>query len=121
MAYPFQYYTPPVSQFNAPQSVSSFYPTQTPPAPQMPAGALVCRAVTSRAEAEVFQIPFDGSTTYFVDTSSGNIYAKAFDMNTGTAPLVTYTRETARNVQYATLADLQALRDELTGGKANDE
>lgn len=121
MAFPFQYYTPPVQQFNAPVAASGFYPIQTQPAQQTQAGALVCRAVTSRAEAEVFQIPFDGSTTYFVDTSSGNIYAKAFDMSTGTAPLVTYTREIVRPVQYATLADLQALREELKGGTASNE
>lgn len=121
MAFPFQYYTPPVSQFNAPQGAQAFYPMQAQPTQQPSAGGLVCRAVTSRAEAEVFQIPFDGSTTYFVDTSSGNIYAKAFDLNTGTAPLVTYTRESASPVRYATIADLQALRDELTGGKTKDE
>ena len=79
----------------------------------------VCRPVTSRAEAEVFQIPFDGSTTYFVDTANGKIYAKTFHFNDGTAPLVTYTRESAAPaVQYATVEDINALRTEIEALKS---
>ena len=105
------------------------FPTQTPPAAfsaqggtQTPSG-FICRPVAARIEAETAQIPFDGSTTYFVDTGSGKIYAKTFDFNTGTAPLVTYVREQpeAEKPKYATVADLEAfraefekLRDELT-------
>lgn len=74
-----------------------------------------CRPVTSRAEAEVFQIPFDGSTTYFVDTANGKIYSKTFNFNDGTAPLVTYIKESDVPVpKYATMEDLEALRAELT-------
>lgn len=74
----------------------------------------VCRPVTSRAEAETFQIPFDGSTTYFVDTSTGKIYSKTFNFTNGTAPLVTYIRESdVPAPQYATIDDLNALREEF--------
>ena len=52
-----------------------------------------CLPVTSKAEAEVYQIPFDGTTTYFVDTANGKIYAKTFNANTGAAPLVTFSKE----------------------------
>lgn len=52
----------------------------------------IMRFVTSRAEAEVAQIPFDGTAAYFVDTGSGKIYAKALRAD-GTAPLIVYTRE----------------------------
>ena len=67
-----------------------------------PTPVLRCIPVTSKAEVEGFQIPFDGSTTYFTDTSNG------------TAPIVTYIRESDGPVpQYATIDDLNALRDEL--------
>lgn len=77
-------------------------------------GGFMCRPVTSRAEAEVAQIPFDGSTTYFVDTANGKIYAKAFNFANGTAPLVTYIQEAAVPApKFATVEDLQKLREEL--------
>lgn len=95
-------------------------PVQTPQsAPQMqmasnPTPILRCIPVTSKAEVEGFQIPFDGSTTYFTDTSNGKIYAKTFNFNNGTAPIVTYIRESDVPVpQYATIDDLNALREEL--------
>ena len=130
MAYLYNAYTP-FGQFNTYSSSQGLFnaPTSAPqipasspaPQPMASAGGFVCRPVTSRAEAEFYQIPFDGSTTYFVDTSNGNLYSKTFDFNTGTAPLVTYVRETVRPVQYATVDDLNALRKELTGGAEHDE
>ena len=91
-----------------PQNVSGVQPVNNA------AHALRCIPVTSQSQADTFQIPFDGSTTYFVDTSNGKIYAKTFDFNTGSAPLVTYVRETVVPVpQYATIDDLNALREEL--------
>lgn len=80
-----------------------------------PSVGFACRPVASKTEAEAFQIPFDGSTTYFVDTSNGKLYAKTFDFNTGSAPIVTFVREQAVAVQYATLDDLNALKMELMG------
>jgi hypothetical protein len=59
-----------------------------------------------------------------VDTSNGKIYAKTFDFNTGTAPIVTYVREQEMKVQYATIDDINALREELKikkGVKKDDE
>ena len=92
----------------APQSVPN------PQTMSNTAPSLRCIPVTSQSQADTFQIPFDGSTTYFVDTSNGKIYAKTFDFNTGAAPLVTYVRETIGPVpQYATIEDLNALREEL--------
>ena len=100
-------------------------PAQMPQAQQYPAqsnNGFMCRPVTSRAEAEVFQIPFDGSTTYFVDTANGKIYSKTFNFANGTAPLVTYIQEAAVPVpKYATIDDLNALRAELLGGMKHDE
>ena len=95
-----------------------YMPAQAPQnIPQQAAGnggGFVCRPVTSRLEAETAQIPFDGSTAWFYDTSADRMYAKTFNFQDGTAPIVTYTRETpTAPVQYATVAELQALREEL--------
>lgn len=103
-----------------PQSAPSVQPINTP------VQALRCVPVTSRAEVDGFQIPFDGSTTYFADTSNGKIYAKTFNFANGTAPIVTYIRESDAPVpQYATIEDLNALREELMGKrkavKKNDD
>ena len=45
------------------------------------------------------QIPFDGTTTFFVDTAAGVIYAKTFDFNTGAAPIQEYVRVEHTQVQ----------------------
>ena len=98
----------PTMPVQAPQSVSPVQPMNNA------APTLRCIPVTSRSEAESFQIPFDGSTTYFADTSNGKIYSKTFNFNNGTAPIVTYIRETDVPVpQYATIDDLNALRNEF--------
>lgn len=46
--------------------------------------------VTSRAQAEVAQIPFDGQMYFFLNTSTRELYGKAFDPNTGSCPLIDY-------------------------------
>ena len=46
--------------------------------------------VTSRAQAEVAQIPFDGMMYFFLNTSTRELYGKAFDPNTGSCPLIDY-------------------------------
>lgn len=123
MAYPYGNYSP----FNAPAPFmgQGYSPAMTMPTQAQTAGnnGFLCRPVTSRAEVEAAQIPFDGSTSYFIDTSNGKIYAKTFDFNTGSAPIVTYTREVEKKVQYATLEDLKALRDEIlgNGGAVNEQ
>lgn len=103
---------------NYPFNSYPYYPQQ----PVLQANPTV-RLVTSREEVAAAQIPFDGSTAYFADTSNGKIYTKTFDFNTGTAPIVTYTREQEVRVQYATVEDLNRLRDELMGRveKQSDE
>ena len=73
------------------------YQTMQPIQPQMPQMQQptlqpIMRFVTSRAEAEVAQIPLDGSPIYFSDSSNGKVYAKALRAD-GTAPLVVYSLE----------------------------
>lgn len=66
--------------------------------------------VTSREQAVVAQIPFDGLTYYFANTANGEVYSKRFDNNTGTSPLIVYRRE-AENpaAEYATIGMVQEL------------
>lgn len=123
MGYPYSY---PNYGFNA---MSAYNPQNfAPPVPQTAqvgvtsSSGFSCRPVTSKLEAETFQIPFDGSTTYFVDTANGKIYAKTFNFNDGTAPLVTFVRETvAPPVQYAPLDAMDALRGEIEAMKEEIE
>ena len=92
-------------------------PIQPPPMQPQTANQPSVRLVTTREEVVSAQIPFDGSTSYFVDTSNGKIYSKTFDFSTGSAPIVTYVREQENKVQYATIDDLNALREELKAKK----
>ena len=88
------------------------------PQPMTAQQGFAMRPVTSREEAVVSQIPFDGSTSWFYDTACDRVYSKTYDFNTGSAPVITWQREQpAPAVRYATLEDLQKLRDELMNGK----
>lgn len=124
MAYPYNF--PSYGAFPV-YNPPNFNPA-APVSPQTPTGGVTspsgfsCRPVTSKAEAEVFQIPFDGSTTYFVDTANGKIYSKTFNFSDGTAPLVTYVRESVLPpVQYAPLDAMDALRGEIEALKEEIE
>lgn len=101
--YPFTAYTP---------QYGSGYPNQMYGQPQQNTAPVV-RLVTSKEEVISQQIPFDGAVSYFVDTSNGKIYTKAFDPNTGTAPISTYVKENIQPVRYATIDDLAALANSL--------
>lgn len=100
---------------------------QNPPQPmQTPSGqngvpapiqnGFSCRPVTSKEEAVAFQIPFDGSTTYFVNTANGEIYAKAYNFSNGSAPIETYVKKAPaeQTVQTApTIPDYSPMFNEL--------
>lgn len=112
---------------------SEMYPTYMPQYPQrqqeyrpmMPmmtqpvipqSNGFNCLPVTSKAEAEVFQIPFDGTTTYFVDTANGKIYAKTFNATTGAAPLVTFSRDAevvAATPEYVTKETVDEMKQTI--------
>lgn len=93
--------------FQAPQTGFGTAPTYLPPIQQNPVQAptaaprqgFMCIPVTCREQVVATQIPFDGSTTFFVDTAAGMIYAKAFDPNTGMAPIQEYVRVEHTQVQ----------------------
>lgn len=113
MAYPYQpgYY--PSIGYQRPeyasQQIIPQQPIPTQPAIQQP--GFLCRAVTSREEATVAQIPLDGTPSFFVNVSNGEIYRKAM-LPDGTAPLATYTRcedIVSSPPQYATVEQLSEL------------
>lgn len=103
----FGYNQPAFSGYQAPQGGFNNFPTHLPsptantfqgqPAPLRQ--GFVCIPVTCREQVVATQIPFDGSTTFFVDTAAGMIYAKTFDLNTGAAPIQEYVRVEHTQVQ----------------------
>ena len=100
-------YTPGFGAYQPPQNGFNQFPTNFPAmqqnAPQPPTAAprqgFMCIPVTCREQVVATQIPFDGSTTFFVDTAAGMIYAKTFDLNTGAAPIQEYVRVEHTQVQ----------------------
>ena len=100
-------YTPGFGAFQPQQNTFSSAPTYLPTMQQNPVQAptvahrqgFMCIPVTCREQVVATQIPFDGSTTFFVDTAAGMIYAKTFDLNTGAAPIQEYVRVEHTQVQ----------------------
>lgn len=81
------------------------------------------RTVYSEAEARAAQIPTDGNPVLFLDQNGEFIYTKKFSFETGAFPFETYKRvnpEHTPQVRYATIDDLNALRDELLKGKVSE-
>lgn len=107
---PYQYgYTP------------SYMPQQyTPNTPN--ANTFVCRPVTSRLEAEAVQVDFMSAGTVMPDLAHGCVYIKRFNPNTGASDFLVFSAQAPEQapVQYATIQDLNALRDELLNRKENN-
>lgn len=94
----------------APQNVPQ---TQTANNPQ---SGFACRPVTSREEAQAVQVDFFGPGTLMPDLGHGVVYLKRFNQNTGACDIFEFTAQQVKEpsvVQYATIEDLNALRDEL--------
>lgn len=91
-------------------------PQQTAPMAQS-----VMTPVTSREQAVVAQIPFDGNPYFFYNTATDEMYSKRFDPSTGQSPLVVYKREQpTQEVAFAPLAlvnqlgqQVQAMQEQL--------
>lgn len=135
MTYPsYNPYT--MGQFGAPQRFEpqvGTYPTQfTQPQQGAPAAQQNCflvRPVTSREEAVAAQIDFMAPGTLMPDLGHNTIYFKRFNQNTGASDFYAFVlqqEQAAAPVQYATVQDLQALRQEIEAlkgrkaGKKND-
>ena len=111
-------YTPPGFGGFRPQA-PYFQQTAQPPqqVTQLPATVQqsTVAMVTSRAQAEVAQVPFDGQPYFFLDTSSRRLYCKSFDPQTGLCPLMEYAPVTQEQPpQYATVEQLTALEQRIT-------
>ena len=89
------------------------YPQRQEFVPQQPANSMTIRAVASRMEAESAQIPFDGSTHFFYDTSIKQLYSKTFNAYNGTAPLITYAETTPTIPEYVTVDALTEVKNTI--------
>ncbi len=101
------------------QQPAMYQQTITPPQqaiqPPAPVQQSTVQMVTSKAQAEVAQIPFDGQPYFFFDTASRRMYAKSFDPQTGMCPLMEYAPVVEEQPpQYATVAMMQELEGRLT-------
>lgn len=106
----------------APQSVPQTQAANNPPA------VFNCRPVTSKEEAQAVQVDFFGPGTLMPDLGHGVVYLKRFNQNTGACDIFEFTAQQTKEpepVRYATIEDLNALRDELLNArkvvKNNDE
>lgn len=89
-------------------------PVQQPQQAQQQVGVYAVRPVASKAEVDTFQISFDGTPYFFYNTASGDLYVKAFDAKTGTAPVSTYKKEIeAPAPEYATMDSVVEMRQTI--------
>lgn len=98
------------------QPVYPAYQARSMQMPQMqqPMAQSMMTLVTSREQAMVAQIPFDGQTYFFANTANDEIYAKRFDTSTGQSPMVVYKREQpAQEMAYAPMALVQQLAQQM--------
>ena len=101
-------------------------PIQAPSNASMGAQGLssASRMVSNREEANSVPADFTGSLMVFPDVRNNRVYIKRWNFQTGAADFVEFapvvpeqTKETT-SVRYATIDDLNNLRNELTGRKA---
>lgn len=86
---------------------------------QAPPG-YVCKPVTSREEAVATSTDYFSLGTIMPDLGHGMIYLKRFNQQNGSSDFLEFQRyipEQSAPVEYATKADLDALRAELTPKK----
>lgn len=116
MDYP-QYYQQPPQQPQ--QQFYGGYQRPMQQVQQAPPG-YVCKPVTSREEAVATSTDYFSLGVVMPDLGHGMIYLKRFNQQTGSSDFFEFQRyipEQAMPVEYATKADLDALRAELTPKK----
>lgn len=87
-------------------------------------GMISARYVTGREEAVAAQIMPDGNIWIFADVAHGKIYTKQVNPQNGLADFREYSTSMPQNPamevpQYATMADLTAIKEEIEALKAN--
>lgn len=91
-------------------------PMAAPMSAQNISPGFVCRPVTSREEAVAVQAEFLGPGTIMPDFGHSAIYFKRVNPNTGASDFFVFAlqqQEEPAKVQYATIDDLNALREEI--------
>ena len=116
--FPLQYAQPAAYQARQDIGGQGYPGTQLPsPAPaQTPQQGFGCRPVTSREEALAMAPEYFGPGTIMPDLAHGVIYLKRFNQNTGASDFFEFVArapETEKPIQYVTIDDLNALRDEI--------
>lgn len=102
------------------QQPQQFYGGYQRPQPQQIAPGYVCKPVTSREEAIATSTDYFSLGVVMPDIGHGMIYLKRFNQQTGASDFFDFklfTPEQATAVEYATKADLDALRAEFTAKK----
>lgn len=117
MAYGYPAYSPYAPVFN-PQS--NYTPMQQN-APQSAQQGLspASRAVSSKEEAIGVAADFSGAVMVFPDVSHNRVYVKRWNYQTGAADFFEYVPagEEKPAARYATIEDLNALREEFLKGR----
>ena len=128
--YPYQYQQPWIGYQQRPQQ---WYQPPAQPQPMQNPQPVQAVMVTSKAEMEAAQIPFDPAVvTVYVDMAHGAVYTKRFNSQTGGADVETFARLTGTPAQEAApdpmgeqIADLmrrvEALEARKSGKKEADE
>ena len=112
----YQQYQPQTYPTRLPQPMQPMPMMQQPvpqQAPQMQQAMMTL--VTSKEQAMVAQIPFDGNTYYYYNTAADEVYSKRFDGNTGTSPLIEYQRRNREpDTVYAPMELVQQLAQQIS-------
>lgn len=118
MDYTQQYYNQPPQMYNGGYQ-------RTPQTPQMPppmqTPGFSCKPVTSREEAVAASTDYFSPGVLMPDLAHGMVYLKRFNQQTGASDFFEfkiYTPEQPAPIEYATKAELDALRAELTAKKS---
>ena len=122
--YPYQYQQPWIGYQQRPQ----WYQPQQPAQPMQTGQPVQAVLVTSKAEVEAAQIPFDPNVvTVYVDQAHSTIYTRRFNPQTGGSDLEVYSRQNAPVQPSAPdpvseqLADLMRRVEALEGRKEVSE
>lgn len=100
------------------QPAATYFPQPVQQPMQQLQQASPVTLVTSRAQAELAQIPFDGQPYFFFNTATREIYVKQYDGSSGKCPLVDYQPPSQAQeppAAYATVEMVAALENRING------
>ncbi len=118
---PYMYNNPYAARLAAQQQLAPMPQTPyfQPQQPMQAAPRVTITMVTSRAEVEAAQIPFDGTIPIFADFGHGVMYAKRLNVQTGTADIEEYVlnqpQVNSPTVEFAPMGMMQELITRMDG------